>query len=416
MRLRGGHRRWLSARSPALIVAAFTVTRLLLLWSAAHPDSYAPGGAPFLADVYLFDRYATDIVGAGGAPYSGVPLEYPPGVVPFIVAPKVIAHEVVSYGQGFFILMFLVDVAGFVGLMVLAGRGRSAYGVWLWVVLLLLLGPLAYARLDLVPAVATIWAVERASKGASFGTGAALGFGALTKLYPALLMPAALIASSRRRQFVAGAALVVFLPLLPLAGHLDEVFDQSVAGQLGRGLHIESTWGSLLFLAGKLGYPTSIVSGFSTYHFEGSATDVMRLLSLMLTVATVVGSCWLARRQVADDRRGFWIGAVMFATLATILGVGSVFSPQYVIWLCGLGAAAACTTESPVKVPAALLLPVAAATQAIYPFMYRRILAAEVPALSVLLARNMLVLAAGLLAFSRCFAAARHPENPQRSR
>ncbi|HVL99503.1 MAG TPA: glycosyltransferase 87 family protein [Egibacteraceae bacterium] len=383
----------------ALILAAFACTRLLLLWSATHPDEYAPEGAPFLADVDLFNRYAVAIVDEDEAPYSGFAMEYPPGVLPFIVAPQLMDPEAVSYQQGFIALMLLVDVAGLVGLMRVARRGGSPLGVGLWIALLPLLGPLAYARLDLVPAVATIWAVERASTGASFGTGAALGFGTLAKLYPALLMPAALVASSRRRRLAAGAALFVMLPLLPLAGSLDEMLQQAVADQMGRGIHIESTWGSLLFLAGKLGHETAIRSGFSTLHFEGSAPHVMRLLSLGLTAAALGAGCWLAREARVGCHRASRSGAVMFATLATIVGVSGVFSPQYVLWLFALGAAAVCMRESAIKLSAAMLIPVAGATQMIYPFAYDKILARELPALLLLLTRNLLVLTSGLLAF-----------------
>jgi hypothetical protein len=99
----------------------------------------------------------------------------------------------------------------------------------------------------------------------------------------------------------------------------------------------------------------------------------------------------------------------MFATLAIALGVAGVFSPQFVIWLIALAAATLCFHDRPSRhasraslwascVPPLLVLPIAAISQLLYPFMYGQLVAREPFALFLLVVRNGLILCAGALA------------------
>jgi len=387
----------------SLLIVAFALTRLAMIHYADNPDSYPFAGAPFTADVdNVFHDAAHRITELGEEPYSEFDFPYPPGVIPFVVAPEHSWPDLGGYRSGFIRLMALVDALGLVGVVVLARRWGSMVGPWLWVILFALLGPLVYVRLDLIPAVATVWALERASAGRWPGAGGWLGFGAIAKVYPAFLLPLAWSASpprARRRllvAFVATIAATVFAVLAFVGGSPVEVFRDSLSTHAGRGLHIESTWGSLLLIADRFGLSSPIESTLSTLHFSGGIARVLAPLALVLSVGAVV----LGTLATPPDDDGFGLGSASFATLGLLLGVGTVFSPQFVIWLTALGSITMCVRRPGIRFAVWLLVPIVVMTQFLYPYQYHRILARDGWGLGVLAGRNLLVLLAGILALA----------------
>lgn len=340
-------------RGIAALVILYFATRVVLVWAATHPDAYAPRGAAFAADVDVFAEYASNVVEGDEAPYSGFFLEYPPGSLPFIVAPELLRPAHVPYRSAFVALMLVADVAGFAGLLVLASRWRSPLGPWMWTLLIPLTGPVAYVRLDLVPAVATIWAFERASVRSWFPAGAALGLGALAKVYPVLLLPAAVVAARRRGDLVAGAATLLVAPLLPLLGAVPEMTRQVLQYHARRGLHLESSFGSVLLILKRAGHDIGFVSSHATIELEGGISGALGTISKVAVLAAVGAGVWVLARPRPWPRRA---PAAMFATLALAVGLGNVFSPQYVIWLAALGAVATCATKSEARGSVLLLL------------------------------------------------------------
>lgn len=378
-------------------MVVFLASRAVLVWAGTDPDAYAPGGAPFAADAdVVFAGYASKIVQEDRAPYSGFFLEYPPGSIPFIVIPELLRPADVGYRTALVAFMFLVDAAGLAGAMRLSSRCGSALGPWLWVLLVPLTGPIAYVRIDLVPAVATIWAVERSVAGGWFAAGAALGFGAAIKGYPLVLLLLLVAVAPRRLAVAAGGATLLLAPLLPLIGALPEMVSQVVQYHTGRDVHIESTFGSVLLLLNKLGYETPIVAAHATLQFSGSASSALALTSTVSVVGVVFLGAWLA-----GARRGqlSHVPATMFATLAVALALANVFSPQYMFWVIAIGVAATSVANPVARRPVALLIPAAALTQVVYPFYYQGLLRLDIPALLALFTRNALVATAGVWAF-----------------
>jgi len=384
------------------LLAAFMLTRLVMVYYAEHPDSYPLSHATFAEDVdTVYHGAAQRIVHDGEDPYTDFDLAYPPGLVPFILLPERVWPDSGHYRTGFVMLMMLVDAAGFAGILLLASRWGSMAGPWLWVGLIALLGPVVYVRLDLVAAVATVWAIERASVARWFAAGGWLGYGAAAKLYPALLLPLAWMASPRRVRLLTGflavavATVVVVLGLV--GGTPAEAFNDSALGHLRRGIHFESTWGSILMVVGRFGLSLPEDYSFSTYHFVGGAASVLKPLALVLTLSAVVLGALVTRRP--DEDNGSGLASAGFATLALVLGVGTVFSPQYVIWLVALAAVVMCERRPQVGRAAWLLLPIAVLTQYIYPGQYFRVIGRQIIGLIALVGRNLLVIAAGVTAF-----------------
>ena len=383
----------MTGRSIAL-VAAFTITRLAGAWLADHPEAYGGGVSP-VGDPTLYRFWATQVLDHGAVPYTDVRIEYPPGSLPVILAPALV--PVVPYRTGLITLLVAVDVLGMVGLLRIARRRGSMLGPWLWTVLIPLVGPIAYLRLDLVPAAATIWAMERASVQGWFGAGGWLGFGAAAKLYPFLLLPAGYLAARRRGLLVAGAAVVLAIALIPFVAAPRGLL-HSLGYHLGRGIEIESLWGAILLVVSRFGYPIGFRFDFESLNVLASAATALRVAAGLLAVSAVAAGIWLAARMSFEQRRRH-LSAVMFGTLATVVAVSTVLSPQYVLWIVALGAAAACWASSPIRRLSLLLVPISACTQAIYPFLFEGLAAREPLPIVVLAARDLLLLVVGVGSF-----------------
>jgi hypothetical protein len=385
----------MTRRATLLLLATFAITRLVGAWLADHPEVYRGGVSP-VGDPTLYRFWATQVLEEGAQPYSDVRIEYPPGSLPFIVAPSLVPGA--SYRTALIGLMVAVDVLGLIGILRLARRRGSMVGPWLWTVLVPLLGPLAYLRLDLVPAVATVWALERASARAWFSVGAWLGFGTLSKLYPVLLLPVAYVASSRRRRLMTGAAVLLVIGLIPFVATPRGLFQSVLGYHLERGIEIESVWGLILLTAARAGHPIEFRFDFESLNIVSSVSSTMELAAGVLGLSAVLGGMWMAARMSPQDRERH-LSSLMFATLTGVVAVATVLSPQYILWLIAVGAAAGCSPDSPVRRLVFVLAPICVLTQTIYPFLFDRLAAGEPLPIALLGIRNLLLLAAGFGAF-----------------
>jgi hypothetical protein len=392
----------MSRRAAFVLLGAFVLTRLVGAWLADHPDTYQGIVA---GDLVLYEEKAQAILDEGGKPYGSVPLEYPPGALPLILGPEAIPDDPLSYRTGFILLLLAVDVLAFIGLWRLGRRWGSMAGPWLWVALVPSLGPLVYLRLDLLPAVATIWALERAAAKEWFSSGAALSFGAVAKIYPVLFFPVALWAASpRKRWLFCLGALWIVVPLIGFGDSLDDVTRAVLGYHSHRSIQVESTWATPLLIAMRNGYDSGIFLSFGAFHVEGGITPMLKTTANALSAIVVLFTTLLAVKRVkpGDAQQ---LAASMFMILLATMAVGLVFSPQFVIWLFALGGAVLSSKRSDLKLPILLLVPIAALTQAVYPFLYGGLLGLEEFPIFVVATRNVLILTTALLTIWRIFEA-----------
>lgn len=376
-------------RQLVLLVAAFVVTRVVLVVLTSAPLNVSSSAGDF-------DRYrlwSGAVVGDGVMPYSEITIEYPPGSLPFVFGPELLGTD--DYRGWFIALMVAVDVVGFAGALLLARRTGIWLGAGVWVVGLFLLGPIVYLRLDLVPAVATLLAIERLAAGAAFSSGAFLGFGITAKLYPVLLLPAALWKVVRGRRFALGASVVVALALLPFVVVLDDVWQSVLGYHADRGIQLESSWGGWLLVASRRGYDVARVYAFGAQQLVSDVSPLLKTLSSVLSLTALAAATAVVIKRVRRGDVGT-LSAGLYGVLAVVMFFGSVLSPQFVMWLLALGVAALCFDQGSNRTALLLVVVIAAATQFVFPFNYYSLVTGELGPLLILIARNLLILGSGL--------------------
>jgi len=322
------------------------------------------------SDVPRYAEYGSAVV-AGKLPYRDVELEYPPGALPMFVLPatRLVAFGATTdaswnppnaaarrYHRAFEALVLILGcaVVALTGLSLsLLRRPRRAVFLSLGVVALspLLIGDVYPERFDIWPAALTAGALAASVRGRFRLGGALVGLAAAAKVYPALLLPVLVIVAARDRgareaarvaALATGAAAAVFLPFAITAFSATW---QALRIQFQGGLQIESIGSAVLVLAthasralATLGLPGPFTvtdraaeHGLSRGVLVGPGTGTMAtVLNGSLVVVPLLIWTRLGRSR-ADPREDLVRYAA--ATVTTAVALGSVLSPQYLIWL-----------------------------------------------------------------------------------
>jgi Glycosyltransferase family 87 len=201
----------------------------------------------------------------------------------------------------------------------------------------LLLGSVVLTRFDLWPTVLTAAAVALLLAGRRrFGLGV-LGVAAAAKLYPAVLLPIALVhvwrTRGRREAIVCGGifAIVVAVIVLPFAVVAPGGVWDSFWVQAGRPLQIESFGAGILLAAHQaLGLDLTMESGHGSQNLAGGAADTLAVATTLAQIAAVIGIwIWYARGPADRDR----LVRACAAAVCAFIAFGKVLSPQFLIWL-----------------------------------------------------------------------------------
>ncbi|HEX6207112.1 MAG TPA: hypothetical protein VF058_02025 [Actinomycetota bacterium] len=377
-------------RSWWLLFVVFAVTRVGLIYVGVDPSIYGGRDHDIGSDVSIYAGWADGII-EGDVPYRDEPIEYPPGSLPFIVAPALgKAITGLPYRAFFGAAMLAVDVLGLIAVLRLVGHQVSRAGPWLWVLGLAALGPVVWTRLDLVPAVATLWALERIVARAWTSGGVLLAFGAVAKVFPGFLFLPAAAAAPRRTPFLGAGAATALLLLAPFGVVLHPMLSSVAGYHLGRGIQLESVWGGAMLLTGLAGAPVSVEKRFGAWETLGPGTEALGIASTVLAVGVLAGSVAVAWRRRDEPLR---LAGVWFATLALLLAVGPVLSPQFMVWLVAVGAGALAVGSDTVRKAALFLLPLAVLTHLVYPISYDGLVAMEPVSVWLLTARNAMLAA-----------------------
>ncbi|MHA3703670.1 glycosyltransferase 87 family protein [Jatrophihabitans sp. YIM 134969] len=316
-----------------------------------------------------------------GLPLRETLQEYPLPVFG-VLLPQFLAGGLnpLAFAVLFFLSMLAVDALFFRHLLRTRAALRpeqvgtaGAIGFWIWFVPLM--GPIAYFRFDLVPAVlagaAVISVVTRPAR-----SGWMTAAGAGLKLWPAALLPSFLVRREGRRRaflgFLAGG--VVVLGVSVLVGGFARLVSP-LQWQSDRGLQIESIFALPLVVARVFSPDTWTVkvSPYKAWEVFGGGAHALVLASTVATGLTVVWLVWTwARAFRLREVPIELVGWLVFATVAVMTVVNKTLSPQYLIWLGGPLAAMMLSRrpDPALRRVAVLLLVIAGLTQLIFPLAY----------------------------------------------
>ena len=315
-------------------------------------------------------------------------------LVPMILAS---AFGSLLYPSTWLSLVMIVNAAAFA---VLLTRGRAAaVGAWWWMGFLVLLGPIALARIDSITvpvALAGMLLLATRPRVAAV----LLTVAAWIKVWPAALVAAAIVALRSRLMILMAAVVtsgVIVLTALILGSQGNVL--SFITEQTGRGVQIESPIATFWMwdaFRGRIGGSSLYYDGsIMTYQLRGPgieiAAAVMTPLLALAVAALLVVAALAIRRGVAA---GELLPPLVLAITTALILFNKVGSPQFVGWLAvpivfGLVSARIAGGPS-FLVPSLLGLGIAGLTQVFYPYLYGWLLALDVNMLVALTARNLL--------------------------
>ena len=298
-----------------------------------------------------------------------------------------------------------------------SGRRRSeAVTFWLWFVPLV--GPTAYFRFDLVPAVLAGGAVLALMRRPAL-CGTLTAIGAALKLWPAIMLPIFLLGRTNRRRVLGGFLVTGGALALAslLAGGVERLMSP-LQWQANRGLQIESLPAGPLMLVrmfdpkGPWNAPLSL---YKARELTGPGVSAFLTASTILMIAgiAVLVVLW-NRARLAPTVTVEIVGWLLVATAAVATITNKVLSPQYILWLGGPLAALAVRQmgDHHLRVAMRLLLVIALLTQVNYPLLYPWLVNGDFPVqfgTLVLETRNVLLVVFAWQACKRVWVLAQRP-------
>lgn len=382
------------ARRPGTTLAAVLTTwaatrTLLMLWMF---KVVVPPGLDVTGDVSVIYRRWSEVLATGVFPHADVTWQYPPGAALAILSPRLL--PMLGYTEAFFTLALLCD-ALVLGLLLYARRrpGRRYAGVWVWVVGVPLLGPTVYARYDvMVTAVAVAALLAGAARPRLMG--AISAFGALVKVWPVLVLLGTPRRAATRRAWTTAALTAAALLLafgLTMPGSLD-----FLTAQRDRGTEVESLGALVFHVARHFGWSGSVQYHYGSMEFLGSHVPLVSTLAQLLSVLALGWLVlWRLRARtwtattVADAA---FVGLLLFTTTSRVI------SPQYLVWLLGLGAVCLLYRGGRMTVPVVLVLCATGFTFLEFPVHFGDVVGSTPFGIFLLAVRNGLLVAASLLA------------------
>ncbi len=369
-------------RALALPLVTWGATRVVLLLFVLRVFVFP--GADVTSDVSVIYQGWYEVLRHGTFPLDDVTWQYPPAAALAILSPALLPF--LDYPTAFFVLACLADLV-VLSLLLHAGRrpGRTLRGAWVWVAGVPLLGPTVYSRYDLMVTAVAVAALLAGARHPRI-TGALAGFGAMVKVWPALLLVGAV-----RRWTWASAAVT--------AGAVGALFAVAMPGafafltfQRDRGTEVESLGALALHVARHLGWHGEVLLNYGSIEFLGPHVRAVSTAALLLTVPAFG---WLLLWRLSAVRfRSHTLADAAFTAVLMFTVTSRVISPQYMVWLVGLAAVCLCFRAGRMTLPAVLVVLAAFVTVLEFPVGFSHVVVSDWYGITLLVLRNGLLLAA----------------------
>ena len=292
-------------------------------------------------DVTYYGHYA-HLMREGQWPYRNFFDEYPPLAQPLFLGVELLPGPFFSAFKWTMAVFGMVALALLVFTLASVGvsRLRIAAAALVAGVAPLAAGPIYLTTYDLWPAMLTAGALLAFVRRHERLTYVLLALAVGAKVYPAVLLPIALIESWERggrdlaRRGLVWFVGVLFLVHLPFAIAGPGGLRFSYWVQMRRGLEVESLGGSILLVLDRLGIHHVVLRDEASTNAVGALPNAIGAVSSVLLVLAVLLVAWLYLR-----RRRSPLLAAAAAVLAFVV-FSKVFSPQFVEWLGSLVPAA----------------------------------------------------------------------------
>ncbi|MFP8964644.1 glycosyltransferase 87 family protein [Streptomyces nanhaiensis] len=381
-----------------LLIAAWAATRTVVLLCVFKVITVP--GPDVTSDVSVIYQGWYRVLSTGVFPPDDVTWQYPPAAALAILSPALLPF--LEYPAAFYVLACAADAAAFALLLYASRRGagrergRSRAGAWVWVAGVPLLGPTVYARYDLMVttvAVAALLVLARSPRTA----GALAAFGALLKVWPALLLAGT--PRGRVTRAVWGAAVVTALVLTAaFAAAMPGALD-FLTHQRDRGTEVESVGALVFHVARHFGWEGQVLLNYGSVEFLGPYVDLVSTAALLCTAAAFG---WLLRwRLRAVEWTASTAADAAFAAVLLFTVTSRVISPQYMVWLVGLAAVCVTLRTGRQGLPAVLVVVATGVTLLEFPLNFGSVVASDALGVTLLVVRNGLLVAAAVLACAR---------------
>jgi len=314
-------------------VAAFLAALTVLHWGFYQHN--------LIVDTIEYHRYGLAVMD-GRLPYRDFRLEYPPGALPVFVLPALGRPGFDLYDHEFQVLMALCGIGALLAMTVAlralhASAERTAAALAFAALAPLVLGSVILYRYDLWPAALTVAGLAAVLSGRGRLGFGAFGLGVAAKVFPAVVVPPALMyvwrTRGRREALVClGVALavvaVVVVPFLALA---PDGLRDSVVRQTTRPVQIESLASAVLLAAHQVGgLGITMETSHGSQNLVGSLPHALGSVSSVLLVGALLAIWVAAARGPATGERLVRYSA---ASLVAFIALSKVLSPQFLIWL-----------------------------------------------------------------------------------
>ncbi|MYR91220.1 DUF2029 domain-containing protein, partial [Streptomyces sp. SID685] len=263
--------------------------------------------------------------------------------------------------------------------------------------------PTVYARYDVMVTAVAVAALLAGARHPRV-MGALAAFGALLKVWPALLLAGAV----RRRAWVSaavtGAGLAAAFALWMPGAFAFLTFQRE------RGTEVESLGALVFHVARHFGWSGQVLLNYGSIEFLGPYVPEVSAAALALT-AGAFGWLLLWRLRARRFPPHILTDAALTAVLL-FTTTSRVISPQYLVWLIGLAAVCLTHRASRMTAPALLVLPASFLTLLEFPVGFVHVVSSDWYGITLLLLRNALLAAATLLAARRLWRATTSPATP----